>query len=45
MKFLKFEMSWYVVSHNSSYYLKMYVTEIAEFPQQLQCNQVFNHAF
>ena len=32
MKFLKFEMSWYVVSHNSSYYLKMSsVTEVAKF--------------
>ena len=32
MKYLKFEMSWYVIGHHCSYYLKMlYVTEITKF--------------
>ena len=37
-------MSWYiVVSHNSSHYLTMCVTEITKFPCQLHYNQIFNY--
>lgn len=34
-------MFWYnVISHNSSYYLKMYVTEITKPPHQFHYNEL-----